>query len=61
MLPGPTRPAALAAPPGALRPCVTAPSLRTFCGLAAGQAGQVRRRTACGMLPGAGPGQRLAA
>jgi hypothetical protein len=31
----------------------TAPSFRTFCGLAAGLAGQVRRRTVCGMLLGA--------
>jgi len=41
-------------PAGALRPCFTAPSFRTFCGLAAGLAGQVRRRTVCGMLLGAG-------
>ncbi|HEX6449360.1 MAG TPA: transposase [Trebonia sp.] len=40
--------------PGALRPCFTAPSFRTFCGLAAGLAGQPRRRTVVGMLPGAG-------
>ena len=39
---------------GALRPCFTAPSFRTFCGLAAGLAGQVHRRTVCGMLLGAG-------
>lgn len=39
---------------GALRPCFTAPSLRTFCGLAAGLAGQPRRRTVVGMLLGAG-------
>jgi hypothetical protein len=38
---------------GALRPCFTAPSFATFCGLAAGLAGQVRRRTVCGMLLGA--------
>ena len=54
MLPGLTLPASLAALLGALRPCFTAPSFRTFCGLAAGLAGQVRRRTMCGMLPGAG-------
>jgi hypothetical protein len=54
MLPGVTLPASLAALLGALRPCFTAPSFRTFCGLAAGLAGQVRRRTVCGMLPGAG-------
>ena len=29
----------------ALRPCFTAPGFRTFCGLAAGLAGQPRRRT----------------
>jgi hypothetical protein len=54
MLPGPTLPASLAALLGALRPCFTAPSFATFCGLAAGLAGQVRRRTVCGMLLGAG-------
>jgi SRSO17 transposase len=54
MLPGLTLPASLAALLGALRPCFTAPSFRTFCGLAAGLAGQVRRRTVCGMLLGAG-------
>ena len=53
MLPGVTLPAALAGLLGALRPCFTAPSFRTFCGLAAGLAGQVRRRTVCGMLLGA--------
>jgi hypothetical protein len=54
MLPGLTLPASLAALLGALRPCFTAPSFTTFCGLAAGLAGQVRRRTVCGMLLGAG-------
>jgi hypothetical protein len=39
-----------------LRPCFTGPSFRTFCGLAAGLCGQVRRRTVCGMLAGAGLG-----
>jgi DDE superfamily endonuclease len=53
MLPGLTLPASLAGLLGALRPCFTAPSFATFCGLAAGLAGQVRRRTVCGMLPGA--------
>jgi DDE superfamily endonuclease len=53
MLPGVTLPASLAGLMGALRPCFTAPSFRTFCGLAAGLAGQVRRRTVCGMLLGA--------
>ena len=50
MLPGPTLPGSLVAP----RPCFTAPSFRTFCGLAAGLAGQPRRRTVVGMLLGAG-------
>src|SRR5258708_25748617 len=54
MLPDVTLPASLAALLGALRPCFTAPSYRTFCGLAAGLAGQVRRRTVVGMLLGAG-------
>src|SRR6516162_2540369 len=53
MLPGVTLPASLAALLGALRPCFTAPSFATFCGLAAGLAGQVRRRTVVGMLLGA--------
>jgi len=53
MLPVVTLPASLAALLGALRPCFTAPSFGTFCGLAAGLAGQVRRRTVCGMLLGA--------
>ncbi len=57
MLPGVTLPASLAALLGALRPCFTAPSFATFCGLAAGLAGQVRRRTVCGMLLGAGLAQ----
>jgi hypothetical protein len=54
MLPGTTLPASLAVLLGALRPCFTAPSFRTFCGLTAGLAGQVRRRTVVGMLLGAG-------
>jgi hypothetical protein len=53
MLPGLTLPASLAGLLWALRPCFTAPSFVTFCGLAAGLAGQVRRRTVCGMLLGA--------
>jgi SRSO17 transposase len=53
MLPGVSLPASLAVLLGALRPCFTAPSFRTFCGLTAGLAGQVRRRTVCGMLLGA--------
>jgi hypothetical protein len=54
MLPDVTLPASLALVLGAVRPCFTAPSFRTFCGLAAGLAGQVRRRTVVGMLLGAG-------
>jgi len=54
MLPDATLPASLAVLLAALRPCFTAPSFRTFCGLAAGLAGRVRRRTVVGMLLGAG-------
>jgi hypothetical protein len=54
MLPGLTLPASLMLLLEALRPCFTRPSFRTFCGLAAGLAGQVHRRTVCGMLLGAG-------
>jgi hypothetical protein len=54
MLPGLTLPASLAGLLGSLRPVFTGPSYRTFCGLVAGLAGQVRRRTVCGMLLGAG-------
>jgi SRSO17 transposase len=54
MLPDATLPASLALLLGALRPCFTAPSFRTFCGLAAGLAGAPRRRTVVGMLLGAG-------
>jgi hypothetical protein len=50
MLPDVTLPGSLAVLLGALRPCFTAPSFATFCGLA----GQVRRRTVVGMLMGAG-------
>ena len=54
MLPDVTLPASFAVLLGALRPCFTARSFATFCGLAAGLAGQVRRRTVVGMLLGAG-------
>ena len=54
MLPGVTLPASLAGLLGGLRPCFTGPSFATFCGLVAGLCGQVRRRTVCGMLLGAG-------
>jgi DDE superfamily endonuclease len=56
MLPDLTLPASLAVLLGALRPCFTRRSFVTFCALAAGLAGQVRRRTVCGMLLGAGLG-----
>jgi len=56
MLPDLTLPASLAGLLMMLRPVFTGPSFRTFCGLAAGLAGQVRRRTVCGMLAGAGLG-----
>jgi DDE superfamily endonuclease len=54
MLPGLTLPGSLVALLGALRRCFTAPSFRTFCGLAAGLAGHPRRRAVVGMLLGAG-------
>src|ERR1700745_1997086 len=54
MLPELTLPASLAGLLVVLRPCFTGPSCATFCGLAAGLCGQVRRRTVCGMLLGAG-------
>ena len=53
MLPDVTLPASLAGLLWVLRPVFTAPSFGTFCGLVAGLAGQVRRRTVCGMLLGA--------
>jgi len=57
MLPGLNLPASLAGLLAQLRPVFTGPSFRTFCGLVAGLAGQVRRRTVCGMLLGAGLGR----
>jgi hypothetical protein len=54
MLPGLNLPASLAGLLVVLRPVFTGPSFATFCGLVAGLAGQVRRRTVCGMLLGAG-------
>lgn len=56
MLPELTLPASLAGLLLALRPVFTGPSFATFCGLVAGLCGQVRRRTVCGMLAGAGLG-----
>jgi DDE superfamily endonuclease len=53
MLPDVTLPGSLAGLLGALRPCFTARSFATLCALVAGLAGQVRRRTVCGMLLGA--------
>ena len=53
MLPGLTLPAAsLLEMLAVLRPCFTAPGFVTFCGLVAGLAGRVRRRTVVGMLLG---------
>jgi hypothetical protein len=53
MLPDVTLPASLAGLLWVLRPVFTGPSFATFCGLVAGLAGAVRRRTVCGMLAGA--------
>jgi hypothetical protein len=52
MLPGLTLPASLLEMLSALRPCFTAPGFVTFCGLIAGLAGRVHRRTVVGMLLG---------
>ena len=52
MLPSSNLPASLLDLLGELRPCFTAPGFATFCGLVAGLAGQVRRRTVVGMLLG---------
>jgi hypothetical protein len=54
MLPGPSVPPSLARLLGALRPCFTAPTYTTFCGLVCGMLAQTGRRTVCGMLLGAG-------
>ncbi len=53
MLPSLNLPASLLCLLGELRPCFTAPGFAAFCGLAAGLAGRVRRRTVVGMLLGA--------
>jgi len=53
MLPSLNLPASLLEILSVLRPCFTAPGFVTFCGLAAGLAGRVRRRTVVGMLLGA--------
>ena len=52
MLPGLTLPASVLEMLSALRPCFTAPGFVTFCGLIAGLAGRVHRRTVVGMLLG---------
>jgi hypothetical protein len=52
MLPGLNLPASLLCLLNELRPCFTAPGFATFCGLVAGMAGRVRRRTVAGMLLG---------
>ncbi len=52
MLPGLNLPASLLSVLSELRPCFTAPGFATFCGLVAGLAGRVRRRTVVGMLLG---------
>ena len=54
MLPDVTLPVSLAGLLLALRPCFGRRSFETFCALAAGLAGQPRRRTVVGMLLGAG-------
>lgn len=54
MLPERTVPASLAALLSFLRPCLTAPSYRTFCRLACGLIAAGGRRTVTGMLTGAG-------
>ena len=53
MLPSLNLPVSLLGVLMTVRPCFTAPAFTTFCGLVAGLAGQVRRRTVCGMLLGA--------
>ena len=54
MLPGATVPSSLADLLAVFRPCFTAPTFRTFIGLAVGLIAQTRRRTVCGMFTGAG-------
>jgi hypothetical protein len=53
MLPSLNLPLSLLGVLGCLRSCFSAPTFATFCGLVAGLAGQVRRRTVVGMLLGA--------
>jgi hypothetical protein len=47
-------PASLASLLAVFGPLFTAPSFRTFCGLACGFLAQTGKRTVCGMLAGAG-------
>ena len=47
-------PASMASLLAGLTPLFTAPSFRTFCGLARGFFAPTGRRTVCGMLDGAG-------
>jgi hypothetical protein len=54
MLPDAAVPASLMTPLAAFAPLLTAPSFRTFCGLACGYLAQPGKRTVCGMLAGAG-------
>ena len=54
MLPRATIPRSLEVLLDEFQPCFTAPTLRTFTGLAVGLIAQTRRRTVCGMLLGAG-------
>ena len=56
MLPDATLPvpASLASLLASFGPLFTAPSFRTFCGLACGFLSQAGKRTVCGMLTGAG-------
>jgi len=54
MLPEGTLPVSVQVLLAWFQPCFTAPSFRTFCGLACGFWAQTGRRTVCGMLAGAG-------
>lgn len=54
MLPSATIPRCLRGLLEEFRPCFTAPTFATFCGLVTGLIAQTRRRTVCGMLLGGG-------
>ncbi|SBW21995.1 transposase, IS4 [Candidatus Protofrankia californiensis] len=58
MLPDFTVPPSLSLLLAALRPCFTAPTFTTFCGLLYGMLAQTGRRTVTGMLVGAGLSRR---